>query len=217
MSSRPDMHIRASFFTLHYDIFHLDIISSLFSDITYHHLWYSFSVFSFIIDYSPLSLFHLEWWFFTRHYMEDCHILHTRSPCEQWFRDLILRGCLVSEDSCYISTWGVFIRLAMYFMGDHSLLIRLCTKKNALFIISFFIGHVYGCAKLLHWVHVLKRVRMRASLWDSILVHVLGDSMSRPFDFCERGKRPFFSISGSLLYPSPHLFWMWLLPWFDAG
>ena len=51
-----------------------------------------------------------------------------RSPYEQWFRDLILRGCIVSEDSCYISTWGVFIHLAMYFIGDYSLLIRVCAK-----------------------------------------------------------------------------------------
>ena len=34
--------------------------------------------------------------------------------------------------------------------------------------------------------------------------------MSCPFDFCERGERPFFSISGSLLYPSFHLFRTWL-------
>ena len=45
-----------------------------YSDITYRHLWYPFSVFSFIIAYSTLSLFHLEWWFFTRHCMEDCHV-----------------------------------------------------------------------------------------------------------------------------------------------
>ena len=75
MNSRPDIHIQASSFTLHCDIFLLVIISSLFSDITYHHLWYSFSVFSFIIVYSSLSLFHLEWWFLTRHCMEDCHVL----------------------------------------------------------------------------------------------------------------------------------------------
>ena len=75
MSSRPDIHIRASFFTLHCDIFRLDIISSLFFDITYHHLWYSFSVFSFphwlldIILVSPwVVVFHTSlhgelWWF----------------------------------------------------------------------------------------------------------------------------------------------------------
>ena len=40
-------------------------------------------------------------------------------------------------------------------------------KYSALFILSFFIGHVYGRAELLHWVHVLERVRMRASFWDS--------------------------------------------------
>ena len=173
MSSRPNIHIQASFITLHCDIFHLDIISSLFSDITYHHLWYSFSVFSFIIDYSTLSLFHLEWWFFTRHYMEDCHILPTRSPCEQWFRDLILRGCLVSEDSCYISTWGKFIHLAMYFMGDHSVASEYAKKKNVLFIIPFSIEHVYECASLLYWVYVLERVHMRAYLWVHLDVYFL--------------------------------------------
>ena len=130
MNSRPDIHIQVSFLTLHCDIFHLVIISSLFSDITYHHLRYSSFVFSHIIAYSTLSLFHLEWWFLTRHCMEDCHVLPPRSPYEQWFRDLILRGCLVSEDSCCINTWGEFIHLAMYFMGDHSLLIRVCAKNK---------------------------------------------------------------------------------------
>ena len=51
-----------------------------FSGITYHHLWYSFSIFSLIIAYLTLSLFNLEWWFFTRHCMEDCHILSYHSP-----------------------------------------------------------------------------------------------------------------------------------------
>ena len=162
-------HIRVSFLTLHCDIFHLIIISSLFSDITYHHLRYSFFVFSHIIAYSTLSLFHLEWWFPTHPCMEDCHIFPHSSPYGQWFRYFILRGCLISENSCYISTWGEFIHLAMYFMGDQSLLIRVCAKKkSAFFIISFSIGHVYRHANLLHWVHVLGRVRMRASFWDSI-------------------------------------------------
>ena len=35
--------------------------------------------------------------------------------------------------------------------------------------------------------------------------------MRHPLNFCERGEQPFFSIFGSLLYPSSHLFWMWLL------
>ena len=52
---------------------------------------------------------------------------------------------------------------------------------------------------------------MGTSFWDSILVYVLGDSMSRLFDFCERGERPFFRIFGSLLYSSSHLFRMWLI------
>ena len=84
-------------------------------------------------------------------------------------------------------------------------------KNSALFIFLFSIGHVYGRASLLHWVHVLERVRMRSFFWDFILVCVLGDSMNCLFDFCERDGWLFFSISGSLLYPSFNLFRMWLL------
>ena len=83
-------------------------------------------------------------------------------------------------------------------------------KKGAFFIVSFSIGHVYGRVGLLHSVYVSERVRMRAYLWDSILVYILGESMSHPFDFCERDEWLFFNISGSLFYPSFHLFRMWL-------
>ena len=89
-----------------------------------------------------------------------------------------------------------------------------CLKTTVLwnmFILLFSIGHVYGCARLLHWVYVSERVRMRASFLDSILVYILGESTSHPFDFYESGEWPFFSISGSLFYPSFHLFRMWLL------
>ena len=67
----------------------------------------------------------------------------------------------------------------MYFHGssfiiDQSMRKKKKKKKNwkkkiysSFFILSFFIGHVYGRAGLLHWVHVLERVRMRASFWDS--------------------------------------------------
>ena len=40
--------------------------------------------------------------------------------------------------------------------------------------------------------------------WDSILVYILGESMSRPLDFCERGEQPILRISGSLPYSSLH-------------
>ena len=60
-----------------------------------------------------LSLFHLEWWFLTRHCMEGCHILSYHSPHGQWFRDVILRGCLVGEDSCYIHMWRGFDHLGI--------------------------------------------------------------------------------------------------------
>ena len=90
-------------------------------------------------------------------------------------------------------------------------------KKNALFILSFSIEHMYGCASLLHWVYVLKRVHMGTSFWDSILVYILGESMSRPFYFCERDERHFFRISGSLPYLSLHPFLCDLSPCFVAG
>ena len=82
---------------------------------------------------------------------------------------------------------------------------------SAFFILLFSIGHVYRRASSLHWVYVLERVRMGTSFWDSILLYVMGDSMDRLFDFCERDERFFFSIFGSLLYPSFYLFRMWLL------
>ena len=42
--------------------------------------------------------------------------------------------------------------------------------------------------------------------WDSILVYVLGESMSHPFDFYERDQRLFFRIFGSLPYLSLYPF-----------
>ena len=58
---------------------------------------------------------------------------------------------------------------------------------------------------------------MGAYFWDSILVYILGESMSRPFNFCERCERPFFKISGSLPYSSLHPFLCDLSLCFDAG
>ena len=85
------------------------------------------------------------------------------------------------------------------------------------FIVSFSIKHMYGCAGLLHWVYVLERVRMGTSFWDSILVYILGKSMTCPFDFYERCKRPFFRISKSLPYSSLHQFLCDLPPFIEAG
>ena len=86
--------------------------------------------FPFLIDYSTLSLFHFEWWFFTRHCMEDCHILSPHSPHGQWFRDFNLRGCLVSEDSCYIRMWRGFDHLGMYFHGSSFIIDQSMRKKK---------------------------------------------------------------------------------------
>ena len=100
-----------------------------FSGITYHHLWCSFFVFSFIIAYSTLSLSHLEWWFFTCHCMDDCHILSPCSPHGHWFRDLSLRGYLVNEDSCYNHMWRGFDHLGMYFHGSSFIIDQSMCKK----------------------------------------------------------------------------------------
>ena len=113
-----------------------------FSGLTYHHFWYSFSVFSLIIAYSTLSLFHFEWWFFTCHYMEDCLILSPRSPHGQWFRDLSLRGCPVSEDLCYIRMWIEFDHLGMYFHGSSFIINQSMRKKKKKRIL---------CCIILHW------------------------------------------------------------------
>ena len=87
-------------------------------------------------------------------------------------------------------------------------------KKNddsALFIVSFFIRHVYGRARLFHWVHMIERARMGAYFWDSSwCIFWMRVWFAHSF-FCERCERPFFIISGSLLYPSFRLFRMWLL------
>ena len=57
---------------------------------------------------------------------------------------------------------------------------------------------------------------MRVYIWDFILVYVLGESMSRSFDFCERVERPFYRISGSLPYLSLHPFLCDLSSCFDV-
>ena len=110
MSSRPDIHIQASYLTLHCDIFHFDIISSLFFDITYHHLLYSSSFFFPIITYSTLSLFHLKWWSFTHHYMEGNHILSPVHLMGGGSDILFWGGCLVSDDSyCETKVWLISV------------------------------------------------------------------------------------------------------------
>ena len=76
---------------------------------------------------------------------------------------------------------------------------------------------MYGCASLLHWVYVLEKVRMRAYLWYSILVYILGESMSRRFDFCESCEWSFFRISRSFPYSSLYPFLCDLSPCFDAS
>ena len=141
MSSRPDIHIQASFLTLHCDIVHWNIISSLFFLCHISPLVIFVLCLSFIIAYLALSVFHLGWWFFTRHCMEDCHILSYHSPHGRWFRDVILRGCLVSEDSCYISTWGEFIHLGMYFHGSAFVIDQSMRTKKKMMIAHYSFYH----------------------------------------------------------------------------
>ena len=123
--------IQASSHTLHCDIFHFDIISSLFpaSHITTCDIC-SLS-FPFLIDYSTLSLFHIEWWFFTSHCMEDCHILSYHSPpmdsgSEMLFWEVVL---LVSIHVTSVCGKGLIIWVCIFIWG-HSLLIKVCAKKK---------------------------------------------------------------------------------------
>ena len=67
-----------------------------------------------IIAYLALSLLYLKWWFFTLLYGGQSY-LFLISFHRQWFRDLSLKGCLVSEDSCYITLWGEFTQLGYVF------------------------------------------------------------------------------------------------------
>ena len=118
---------------------HLSLFIEIFFTLTSSHHFFRYhisplvifvlSLFSLIIVYLTSSLFHLEWWFFTRHCMEDCHILSPHSPHGQWFRDLSLRGCLISDDSCYIRKWRGFDHLGMYFHGSSFIIDQSMCKK----------------------------------------------------------------------------------------
>ena len=103
-----------------------------FSGITYHHLWYSFSIFSLIIAYLTLSLFHLEWWFFTRHCMEDCHFLS-------------------SPHSPIIPSWGPYsvcmLWLDKSWLLDPSSHITTCDIRSLSFLSSLLTRH-YPCFTL---------------------------------------------------------------------
>ena len=145
MSSKTNTHIRVSFHTLHCDIFHLNIISSLFSDITYHHLRYSFSNFS---HHCLLSIIFVSPWVVVSHTSLYGGLSRSppRSTYEQWFKDLISRICLVSGDSCYISTWGEFIHSAMYFHGRSFIIDQsMCKKIKKKCIVHYIV---------FHWAHV---------------------------------------------------------------
>ena len=131
MSSRPDIHIRASFFTLHCDIFHLDIISSLF----------------FLYHIPPLVIFVLCLFLsslITRHYpcftlggglshvtawriVTSFPIIHPRgSGSEMLFWEVVL---LMRIHVTFVCGEGLIIWVCI-FMGVHSLLIRVCAKKK---------------------------------------------------------------------------------------
>ena len=115
----------------------------------------------------------------------------------------------VHEESLFIwlcISWAIIQFLQS--MRNIYIYIYIYIYDNALFILLFSIwACVWTCQV------ALLSLRVRESSHESlflrfILMYILGESMSHPFDFCERGERPFFSISGSLFYPSFHLFQM---------
>ena len=208
MSSRPDIHLQASSFTLHCDIFHFDIISSFFpaSHITtcdIHSLSFLSSLLTWHYPCFTLSsdFSHITAWKIVTFFL-PIHPMVSGSEISVWEVILLMRIHVISVCGQSLIIW------VCIFMGGHSLLIKVCakTKKkkieeikdNAFFIVSFSIEHMYRYASLLHWVYVLERVRMKFYFWDSILVYILGESMSHLFDLCERDEWPFFRIFGSL-------------------
>ena len=76
---------------------------------------------------------------------------------------------------------------------------------------SFYYSPLVMCMDVL--VYFIESMCQREFVWELLFeilsLYILGD-MNCLYDFCERGERPFFSISGSLLYPSFLLFRMWL-------
>ena len=103
------------------------------------------------------------------------------------------------------------------FIIDQSTRKKKKKKDSVLFIISFFIGHVYGRARLLHWVYVLERVRMRASFWDSILVYFGWEYELSICFLWER--RATFSLVSLDLYSIHHFIYFGCdyFPCFDVG
>ena len=222
MSSRLNIRIQASSLTLHCDIFHFDIISSLFpaSHITTYDIHSLSFLSSLLTRHYPCFTFsgvsHVTTWRIVT-FFPFVHPMGSGLKISIWEIVLLVRIHVTS-----ICGEGSIIWVCI-FMGGHSLLIKLCAKKqqkqkkNALFILSFSIEHMYGCASLLHWVYVLERVHMGTSFWDSILVYILGESMSCPFDSCERNEWHFFKISRSSSYSSLNMFLYDLSLCFDVG
>ena len=130
MSSKPDILVRASFFTLHCDIFHLGIISSLF--FLYHISPLVIFVLCFFFHYCLLDIIRVSPWVVVFHTS-----LHGGLSCsspvrlkgsgsEMLFWEVVL---LVRIHVTFVCGEGLIIWVCI-FMGVHSLLIRVCAKKQ---------------------------------------------------------------------------------------
>ena len=184
MSSRPDIHIQASYLTF--------IV--IFSTMTSFHHYFSTShittYYTHLLSFSSLLL--------TWHY--PCFTLSGGfSRVTTWRIVTFFPPVHPMGNGSEISVWEVALLVRIHVTSVHGecLFIWLCIsceiiqywseyawkkKDSALFILLFSIGHVYGRASLLHWVHMLERVRMRASFWDSILVY-FGWEYESPIQF----------------------------------
>ena len=149
MSSRPNIHIQASFLTLHCDIFLFDIISSLFpaSDITtcdIRSLSFLSSLLTWLYPYFTLSggFSHISG-------MEDCHILSPVHPMGNGSKILFWEVVLlVRIHVTFVCGEGLIICVCI-FMWGHSLLIRESAKKKKIAHCSFSYSPLGMCMDVL--------------------------------------------------------------------
>ena len=93
-------------------------------------MWYSSSLFSLIIAYSTLSLFHLEWWFSTCYCMEDDHILAWRTFSSWTMVQILFWGIVLLVRIHVTSICGESLLMWLYFYGRSFIIDQSMCKKE---------------------------------------------------------------------------------------
>ena len=130
MSSRPDIHVQASFLTFHCDIFLFDIISSLFptSHITTCDIRSLSFLSSLLTRHYPCftlsGVFHTSLHGGLSHFFSPVHNMGSGSKISVWEVVLLVRIHVTS-----ICGEGLIIWVCI-FIGGHSLLIKVYAKNK---------------------------------------------------------------------------------------